>query len=70
MELSRFLRLLPPKINIRVRVQGIQKIFVGTTGPRKTLEFLNNVYSEGKQYPEVYAIYPLYSAKELYIECY
>lgn len=70
MDLSRFLQLLPPKTNIRVRIQGVQKIFVGVTGPRKTLEFLDDVYHEGKRYAEVYAVYPLYSARELYIECY
>ena len=69
MDLGKFLRLLPQGTYIRVKVAGYCDTFAGKTGARKTDEFLHNVYLKTKPDPFIYAIYPLYHAMELYIEC-
>lgn len=69
MDLGKFLRLLPQGTYIRVKVAGCRDTFAGKTGPRKTDEFLHDVYLKAKLYPYIYAIYPLFNAQELYIEC-
>lgn len=69
MDLYDFLRLLPQGTYIRVKVSGYNDIFSGKTGLHKTDEFIHDVYLKSNKIPFIYAIYPLYHAQELYIEC-
>lgn len=69
MDLSRFIQLLPKGTRIRVKVAACNRTFSGETGPRKTDALLYDIYRNAKAEPTIYAIYPLYHAQELYIEC-
>ena len=69
MDLSKFLRILPNGTNVRVKVIGTNYVFSGVTGNQKTDEFLHDIYVKANPHPLIYAIYPLYHVRELYIEC-
>ncbi len=68
-DLIRFLHVLPNKTNVRVKIAGCNITFATQLTSKNRDEFIHDIFLQGKAYPEIYCVTPLYHAQELYIEC-
>lgn len=69
MYLADLLFRLPSNTFVRIKFDGFADPFCFTTGTRKTGEKLVELAHHGYGEAKVYAIYPLWHAQELYIQC-
>lgn len=70
MYLIQLLQVLAPKTFVRIKFGDSTDTICFTTGKRRTVEKINELYECGKHGAKVQTVYPLYHTHELYIQCY
>ena len=68
MTIHDFILATAPNVDVRVHVIDSETI-AGRTGARNTAKFVNMLTEKGYINAHVTMYYPLYTAREVYVEC-